>query len=196
MRMVERKYGQARRVWVFDRGIVREANLAALRRRGGQYVVGTPRTKLRTVERALLEGSWIQVRADVEAQLVPMPGGTETYVLCRSTARREKERAIRHRFSTRLEEALRYRAHAGEGPCATGHAAERGYYLADDRRPRDPAPSGGDAHARAAAAPRPARHHHPRPSRVKRRMSCRLRDVVSGFSRSSRPLAVSVTNLG
>lgn len=49
MRMVERKYGQARRVWVFDRGIVSEANLAALRRRGGQYLVGTPRAKLRTV---------------------------------------------------------------------------------------------------------------------------------------------------
>jgi transposase len=93
-------------VWVFDRGIVSEANLAAVRRRGGQYLVGTPRAALRTVERALLEGPWTQVREEVEAQLVPMPGGTETYVLCRSTARREKERAIRRRFSTRLEEAL------------------------------------------------------------------------------------------
>jgi len=121
MRMVERKYGQARRVWVFDRGIVSEANLAALRRRGGQYLVGTPRTKLRTVERALLEGSWTQVREDVEAQLVPMPGGTETYVLCRSTARREKERAIRRRFSTRLEDSLRRLEHR----VATGRLKDR-----------------------------------------------------------------------
>ena len=121
MRMVERKYGQARRVWVFDRGIVSEANLAALRRRGGQYLVGTPRTKLRTVERALLEGSWSQVREDVEAQLVPMPGGTETYVLCRSTARREKERAIRRRFSTRLEDSLRRLEHR----VATGRLKDR-----------------------------------------------------------------------
>jgi hypothetical protein len=29
MRMVERKYGRARRVWVFDRGIVSEENLRA-----------------------------------------------------------------------------------------------------------------------------------------------------------------------
>jgi len=36
-----------------------------------------------------------------------MPGGHETYVLCRSTARRQKELAIRRRFSTRLEAALR-----------------------------------------------------------------------------------------
>ena len=121
MRMVERKYGRARRVWVFDRGIVSEANLAALRRRGGQYLVGTPRTKLRTVERALLEGSWTQVRDDVEAQLVPMPGGTETYVLCRSTARREKERAIRRRFSTRLEDALQRLAQR----VATGRLKDR-----------------------------------------------------------------------
>jgi transposase len=106
MRMVERKYGRARRIWVFDRGIVSEANLAALRKRGGQYLVGTPRAKLKGMERELLQGPWMQVREEVEAQLVPLPGGTETYVLCRSTARREKERAIRRRFSGRMERAL------------------------------------------------------------------------------------------
>jgi transposase len=107
MRMVERKYGHARRVWVFDRGIVSDANLAAIRRRGGQYLVGTRRTTLRQVEQALLDGPWTTVRDEVEAQLIPIPGGAETYVLCRSTARREKELAIRRRFSTRLEDRLR-----------------------------------------------------------------------------------------
>jgi len=106
MRMVERKYGRARRIWVFDRGIVSEENLASLRRRGGQYLVGTPRAKLKTLERELLEGGWTRVREQVEAKLVPMPTGTETYVLCRSRARREKERAIRRRFSARMERAL------------------------------------------------------------------------------------------
>jgi hypothetical protein len=62
MRMVERKYGQARRVWVFDRGIVSDANLQAIRRRGGQYLVGTRRSTLRHVERALLDGPLTQVR--------------------------------------------------------------------------------------------------------------------------------------
>ncbi len=107
LRMVERKYGQARRVWVFDRGIVSEENLAALRRRGGQYLVGTPRSKLKQFEQQLLEGGWEQVRPDVEVKLVPTPQGEETYVLCRSTARREKEQAIRSRFSARMEKALR-----------------------------------------------------------------------------------------
>jgi transposase len=110
MRMVERKYGRARRVWVFDRGIISEENLASLRKRGGQYLVGTPRSKLRGVERELLEGGWVRVRDEVEAKLVPMPTGTETYVLCRSTARREKEQAIRRRFSARMERALKHLA--------------------------------------------------------------------------------------
>jgi transposase len=121
MRMVERKYGHARRVWVFDRGIVSDANLAAIRRRGGQYLVGTRRTALRHVERALLEGPWTQVRDEVEAQLLPIPGGAETYVLCRSTARREKELAIRRRFSTRLEDRLR----GLERRVATGRLKDR-----------------------------------------------------------------------
>ena len=62
------------------------------------------------MERELLQGAWTQVREEVEAQLVPLPGGSETYVLCRSTARREKERAIRRRFSGRMERALTHLA--------------------------------------------------------------------------------------
>ena len=108
LRMVERKYGKARRVWVFDRGIISEENLEALRRRGGQYLVGTPRAKLKQFEQRLLESSgWEQVRPEVEVKLVPTAEGKETYVLCRSTARREKELAIRSRFSARLEKGLK-----------------------------------------------------------------------------------------
>jgi len=106
LRMVERKYGKARRVWVFDRGIVSEENLEALRRRGGQYLVGTPRSKLKQFERQLLEGGWEQVRPEVEVKLVTTPAGEETYILCRSTARQAKEEAIHSRFSARVEKAL------------------------------------------------------------------------------------------
>jgi len=106
LQMVERKYGKARRVWVFDRGIVSEENLAALRKRGGQYLVGTPRKKLKEFEQELLADGWEQVRPEVEVKLVATPAGEETYVLCRTAARQEKERAIRSRFSARIEEAL------------------------------------------------------------------------------------------
>jgi transposase len=106
LRMVERKYGKARRVWVFDRGIVSEENLEALRKRGAQYLVGTPRAKLKQFEQQLLEGGWEQVRPAVEVKLVPTPQGEETYILCRSMARRAKEQGIHSRFSTRMEKAL------------------------------------------------------------------------------------------
>lgn len=107
MRMVERKYGKARRVWVFDRGIVSEENLQRLRKHQGQYLVGTPRTQLKRFARELLSADWTQAQDDVEVKLVPMPGGEETYLLCRSAARKEKEKAIRSRFSTSMEKALK-----------------------------------------------------------------------------------------
>jgi len=106
LRTVERKYGRARRVWVFDRGVVSEENLATLRKRQGSYLVGTPRSKLKQFERELLEGGWEQIRPEVEVKRVRVPSGEETYILCRTTARREKEKAIRSRFSNRIEEAL------------------------------------------------------------------------------------------
>jgi hypothetical protein len=105
--MVERKYGKARRIWVFDRGIVSEENLGAIRKRGGQYLVGTPRRQMKRFEAELLKENWSQARPDVEVKQVAIPQGNETYILCRTTGRKEKERAIRKRFSTRMEEALK-----------------------------------------------------------------------------------------
>jgi transposase len=104
--MVERKYGKARRIWVFDRGIVSEENLAAIRRRGGQYLVGTPRRQMKQFEVQLLKEDWMQVRPEVEVKKVAIPQGEETYILCRTAGRREKEQAIRKRFCSRMETAL------------------------------------------------------------------------------------------
>ncbi len=107
LRMVERKYGKARRIWVMDRGIVSEENLAAIRKRGGQYLVGTPRRQMKRFEAELLKDDWTQVRPDVQVKQVAIPQGEETYILCRTAGRQEKEKAIRKRFSTRMEKALR-----------------------------------------------------------------------------------------
>lgn len=106
LRMVERKYGKARRIWVMDRGMVSEENLQAIRRRGGRYLVGTPRSLMKQFETELLQDDWTQVRPDVEVKQVAIPQGEETYILCRTAGRREKEKAIRNRFSTRMELAL------------------------------------------------------------------------------------------
>jgi transposase len=107
LRMVERKYGKARRIWVMDRGLVSEENLRAIRKRGGQYLVGTPRRQMKRFAAELLQDNWTQVRSDVEVKQIAIPQGEETYILCRTRARKEKEQAIRQRFSGRMEEALR-----------------------------------------------------------------------------------------
>jgi len=106
---------------VFDRGIISEDNLKAIRRRGGQYLVGTPRSKLKQFERELLEGDWKQIQPEVEVQRIAVSGGEESYILCRSTARREKEQAMRRGFSTRIETALR----ALEKRIASGQLKDR-----------------------------------------------------------------------
>jgi transposase len=106
LRMVERKYGKARRIWVFDRGIVSEENLAAIRKRGGQYLTGTPRSQMKRFEEELLKDDWTRVRPEVEVKKVAIPQGEETYILCRTAGRKEKEQAIRSRFSNRMETAL------------------------------------------------------------------------------------------
>jgi transposase len=107
LRVVERKYGKARRIWVMDRGIVREANLAAIRKRQGQYLVGTPRSKMKELESHLAEkANWEQVRDEVQVKLIPTPEGQETFILCKTEGRQKKEQAIRNRFATRLEAAL------------------------------------------------------------------------------------------
>jgi transposase len=107
LRMVERKYGKARRIWVFDRGMVSEENLAAIRKRDGQYLTGTPRSQMKQFEAELLKQDWTQVRSEVEIKKVAIPQSEETYILCRTSGRKEKEKAIRKRFSNSMETALK-----------------------------------------------------------------------------------------
>ena len=103
---MEAKYGKARRIWVMDRGMVNEDNLAFIRGRGGFYLVGTPRSALQKYEKELTESDWTSVYEDVEVKLCPSPEGEETYVLCRSQDRAKKEKGIHDRFSKRIEEGL------------------------------------------------------------------------------------------
>lgn len=105
--IMETKYGKANRVWVLDRGMVSEDNLEFMRNSGARYLVGTPRSLLKKFERHLLDQTWEEVAPGVEVRLCPSPEGTdETFVLCRSLGRKEKENAILNRFVTRLEEKL------------------------------------------------------------------------------------------
>ncbi len=104
---VEAKHGQMNRIWVLDRGMVNEENLAYIRQRGGSYIVGTPKSMLRDYEAKLLDNEeWTTVCEGLEVKLVNGPDGQETFVLCRSQERRQKEKAMHERFERRIEEGL------------------------------------------------------------------------------------------
>jgi transposase len=106
---MEEKYGQAQRIWVMDRGMISEENIDFLRERKARYIVGTPKSQLKAFEAQLLEKeNWAQVQEGVEVKLVAHPdGGTdEQYVLCRSSARRQKEAAMIELARKRLRAQL------------------------------------------------------------------------------------------
>jgi len=78
---VEAKYGRAGRIWVLDRGMVNEENLAYIRQRNGHYIVGTPRSHLKRYEAELTESGFSSVYEDLEVKLCPTPDGKETFGL-------------------------------------------------------------------------------------------------------------------
>ena len=103
---MERRYGRADRIWVGDRGMVSADNIAFLKPSGRRYIVGTPKSMLKQFERELLAEDWHAIREGLEVKLCPSPDGDETFVLCRSRDRREKEKAMHGRFEQRIEEGL------------------------------------------------------------------------------------------
>jgi transposase len=104
---MERRYGQARRVWVMDRGMASAENIAWLR--GGQrlYVIGASKSELKKFAGELADRrNWRQVRDGVEAKVCAGPDGSETFLLVRSAERQQKEQAMHARFCERIETAL------------------------------------------------------------------------------------------
>ena len=104
---MEDKYGQAQRIWVMDRGMVSEENLDWLRSRGVTYLVGTPKSQLRSYQAALLDHKeWQKIRDGLEVKLVVGPTGEEKFILCRSQDRAAKEKAMLDRQLERLRSEI------------------------------------------------------------------------------------------
>lgn len=104
---MEERYGKAGRVWVMDRGMTSEHNLQWLREGGRRYLVGTPRSEMKKWGRELVEREgWEKVRDGLEVKLCKGPEGTETFILCRSADRMQKEKAMHERFAQRIRAGL------------------------------------------------------------------------------------------
>lgn len=95
--LVQKRHGQAERVWVMDRGIPTEETLAQMRASTPpvHYLVGTPRGRLTKLEAALTERPWVEVKGRLRVKSLPQDG--ETYVYTESPERVAKERAMRRR---------------------------------------------------------------------------------------------------
>jgi len=107
LKKVETLYGQARRVWLMDRGIPTEAVLAEMRasEREMFYLVGTPRGRVAKYEKQWLDLPWHKVRDSVQVKLFSRDG--ELYVLAKSEGRQAKEIAMRRKKLARLLRKLR-----------------------------------------------------------------------------------------
>ena len=105
---MEARHGTVGKVWIMDRGMASRDNVAWLRATGRRYILGTPKSELRQWAPALAEKThWREIRAGIEVQLCAAPDGAEeTFILCRSTERGEKEKAMHARFSARIAQAL------------------------------------------------------------------------------------------
>lgn len=105
---MEKRHGAIGRVWVMDRGMASEENIAWLNRTGRQYIIGTPKAEMKKWAPELADRTkWREIREGIEVQICSGPEGCETFVLCRSRDRAEKEKAMHQRFSDRITKAVK-----------------------------------------------------------------------------------------
>ena len=104
---MEARFGKANRVWVMDRGMASEDNLAWLNETGRRYVIGTPKAELKRWLKQIEDTTdWRHIRDDVEVKICAGPDTTESFLLVRSVSRIDKERAMHERFKARIEAGL------------------------------------------------------------------------------------------
>jgi transposase len=104
LQKIQSMYGQARRVWIMDRGIPTEATLQQMREDQVAYLVGTPKALLDKLEKQLTDQPWEQVHEGMKVKLLEQDG--ELYIQAASDARRKKENAMRRRRLKKLVHGL------------------------------------------------------------------------------------------
>jgi transposase len=91
-----------------DRGMNSPETLKLLGQDHRRYILGTPKTLLQKFEVELATNDWEKIREGLEVKRCSSPFGDEQeiFILCRSTDRQAKEKAIRERFVKRIETGL------------------------------------------------------------------------------------------
>mgnify|MGYP006292969641 CR=1 FL=1 len=104
---MEERYGKADRIWCGDRGMMSQDNLEFMQSGNRNYIIGASKATLKRFEQELIKEDWKTIREGLEVKMCPSPeGNNETFILCRSKDRSEKEKAMHQRFEKRIEESL------------------------------------------------------------------------------------------
>jgi transposase len=105
---VEKRFGRSQRVWVMDRGMISKQTVRFLSRGQRQYLLATRRSELARFQAELSSRrGWQRLPDNPEVEVKPLRRGRVYYLLARSQARRQKERAMRRRQRRGLARALR-----------------------------------------------------------------------------------------
>jgi len=104
---MEACYGKADRIWCGDRGMMSKENIEFMKSGNRKYIIGASKSTLKKFECQLLQEDWKTIRQGLEVKLCRSPDEEqETYILCRSQDRKEKEKAMHQRFEQRIDVAL------------------------------------------------------------------------------------------
>ena len=123
---IEKQYGAVDRIWVMDRGMASEKNIRFLQQSKRRYIIGAPKSLLKKFASQLRSQPWQKIREGLEVQYCPSDAEQESFVICRSSARKEKEQAIFERFKKNIEDGLlKLKTACENGRLATLSVAER-----------------------------------------------------------------------
>lgn len=114
---IEKKYGKSNRIWVMDRGMTSADNLEFLHQENRRYIIGTNKALLKKFEQELLKQDWKTIREGIEVKLCQMPKdededdsnsthNNEMFILCRSSARKEKDQKIVQKSADKIAARL------------------------------------------------------------------------------------------
>jgi transposase len=108
VRAIEKRFGQLRRIWVMDRGMISDETLRFLKRSGRQFLLALRRSALKQFAPQLrTRTGWQRLAQHEEVQVKLVRRGGQRYLLARSQPRRQKERAMRRRQRRGLAQDLR-----------------------------------------------------------------------------------------
>jgi hypothetical protein len=106
VREVERRFGRAQGVWVMDRGMVSKQRLKFLGEAGRRYVIALRRSELAQFQDELGAAGWESLPDHPQVKVKALSQDAVHYLLVRSRARQQKERAIRRRQRRSLSQGL------------------------------------------------------------------------------------------